>query len=196
MISTWGGRAEWRVLVWLATAEGRDSDAERQARGAKRYRMGRRGVEDDSGRGDGGHGADEQESECFYAEGREREEVRCIAQREGQRRTMQTACATSRQSRLRVVLPLPDRSWLRMEDSEALDMVAAGAEVITAARAMGSGCRGCWGRVEDARGARVNWGEWYARETPLGREEAVKAAVTIARAKVVPGSTAGIAVHC
>jgi hypothetical protein len=178
VISACGGRAEWRVLVWLATTEGRDGDAERRARGTKRYRMGRRGVEDDGGRGDGGHGADEREAERFYAEGQEREEVRCITQRKGQRRTMQAACATSKQSRLRVVVPVPDRSWLRAEDSEALDTIAAGGEVITAARAMGSGCRGCWGhayRVEDAPGARVNWGEWYVLETHLAREEAVKA---------------------
>jgi hypothetical protein len=76
------------VLVWLATTEGRDGDAERRARGAKRYRMGRRGVDDDGGGGDGGHGADERGAERIYAEGQEREEVRCIALREGQRRTM------------------------------------------------------------------------------------------------------------
>ncbi|KAJ7871098.1 hypothetical protein B0H13DRAFT_1043883 [Mycena leptocephala] len=99
VISACGGRAKWRVLVWLATTEGRDGDAERRARGAKRYRMGRRGVEDGGGRGDGGHGADERGAEHFYAVGQEREEVRCIAQRERQRRTMQAACATGRQSR-------------------------------------------------------------------------------------------------
>jgi hypothetical protein len=99
VISTCGGRAEWKVLVWLSTTEGRDGNAERRARGAKRYRMGRHGVEDDGGRGDGGHGADERGAQRFYAEGQEREEVRCIAQREGQQRTMQAACATSRQSR-------------------------------------------------------------------------------------------------
>jgi hypothetical protein len=31
---------------------------------------------------------------------------------------------------LRVVLPVPDRSWLRAEDSEALDTVAACGEAI------------------------------------------------------------------
>ncbi|KAJ7865117.1 hypothetical protein B0H14DRAFT_3133466 [Mycena olivaceomarginata] len=47
---------------------------------------------------------------------------------------------------LRVVLPVPDRSWLRAEDSEALDTIGAGGEVITAALAMGSGYRRCYAR--------------------------------------------------
>jgi hypothetical protein len=95
--------------------------------------MGRRGVEDDRGRGDGGHGADERGAEHFYAEGQEREEV----QAEGG-----TAAHDAGGMRNEQAVSAACRSWLRAEDSEALDTVAAGGEVITAAQ-MGSGCRGC-----------------------------------------------------
>jgi hypothetical protein len=70
---------------------------------------------------------------------------------------------------LRVVLPVPDRSWLRAEDNEVLDMVAAGREVKTVARGMGSGgCRCCAreGSYIQAPCARVDRGEWYLLEMP------------------------------
>ncbi|KAJ7676499.1 hypothetical protein B0H14DRAFT_3065241 [Mycena olivaceomarginata] len=70
---------------------------------------------------------------------------------------------------LRVVLPVPDRSWLRAEDSEELDTAA-----VAAARARGGACRG-----EDAPGARVDRGGWYLLETHLARKEAIKAAPAV-----------------
>jgi hypothetical protein len=65
---------------------------------------------------------------------------------------------------LRVVLPVPDMSWLRAEDNQVLDTVAAGKEVITMARGMGSGCCGCCaheGSCMQAPCARVDRREWY-----------------------------------
>jgi hypothetical protein len=80
---------------------------------------------------------------------------------------------------LRVVFPVPDTSWLRAEDNQALDTVATGREVITVARGMGSGCCRCWARggsCVQAPCARVNRGEWYLLEMHLAGEEAIKAA--------------------
>jgi hypothetical protein len=70
-----------------------------------------------------------------------------------------------------------------VQSSGALDKVAAGGEVITAAQAMRSGCRRCCGagRVEDAPGARVERGEWYLQETHSAREEAMKAATVMGK---------------
>jgi hypothetical protein len=64
---------------------------------------------------------------------------------------------------LRVVLPVPDTSWLRAEDDEALDTLAAGREVITVARGMGSSCCRCCAcerSCMQAPCARVDRGEW------------------------------------
>jgi hypothetical protein len=62
-------------------------------------------------------------------------------------------------------------------------MVVAGGEVITAARAMGSGCRRCCAlreggacRVDVTPGVRVDRGECYLLQTHLAREDAIKAA--------------------
>jgi hypothetical protein len=80
---------------------------------------------------------------------------------------------------VRVVLPVPDRSWLGAEDNEALDAVAAGREMKTVARGMGSGCCRCCereGHCMQAPGVCVDRGEWYLLEMHLAREEAIKAA--------------------
>jgi hypothetical protein len=53
-------------------------------------------------------------------------------------------------------------------------MVVRG-EVITAARAMGSGSGGGACRVDDAPGVRVDRGDCYLLETHLAREDAIKA---------------------
>jgi hypothetical protein len=73
---------------------------------------------------------------------------------------------------------VPDRSWLRAEDNEAPDTVAAGREMKAVARGVGSGCcRYCAreGSCMQAPCARVDRGEWYLLEMHLAREEAIKA---------------------
>jgi hypothetical protein len=75
-----------------------------------------------------------------------------------------------------IVLPAPDTSWLRAENNQVLDTVAAGREVITVARGMGSGCCAHEGSCMQAPCARVDRGEWYMLERHLVREEAIKAA--------------------
>jgi hypothetical protein len=78
---------------------------------------------------------------------------------------------------LRVVLPVPDRSWLRAEDNEGLDTVAAGREMKTVARGMENGCCRCCARegsCMQAPCARVDRGEWYSLEMHLAHEEAIK----------------------
>jgi hypothetical protein len=74
------------------------------------------------------------------------------------------------------VVLVPDTSWLRAENNQVLDTVAAGREVITVARGMGSGCCAREGSYMQAPYARVDRGEWYMLERHLVREEAIKAA--------------------
>jgi hypothetical protein len=64
-----------------------------------------------------------------------------------------------------------------VEDDEALDTVAAGREVKTVTRGMGSGCCRCCTREGSCMQepcARVDRGEWYLLEMHLVREEATK----------------------